>query len=160
MRIFPLLLITLLVFHCAPKGEATADYALTEADIKAINQVRNDYNNAWINNDSAAVMNTLTEDAVLVPHHGGLSVLGKEHIARFWWPKDDLPAPVTLYTSTADEIDGSHDMAFIRGRFRLEFDYDGQHYTNEGNYLNIVRKRNGEWKLSRLIWNDPLPEMN
>ena len=32
--------------------------------------------------------------------------------------------------------------------------YENKNYTNEGNFLNVLRKENNEWKMIRIIFND------
>lgn len=157
----PLLAITLLVLaQCGNTKQETptADpMQLSATDVEAIKKARKRYTNAWLAGDSTQVMQALTSDVVLIPHHGDMPIAGSQAIKEFWWPADALPSSVTEFTSTTDEIDGSGDMAFVRGRFKLVFTYGDQTYSNEGNYLNTVRKDSlGDWKLSRLIWNDPV----
>jgi hypothetical protein len=50
-------------------------------------------------------------------------------------------------------------MAFLRGSFRLDFEYEenGRKVarTNRGNYLNVFsRAAGGEWRISHRMWAD------
>jgi uncharacterized protein (TIGR02246 family) len=115
---------------------------------------------AWLANDAEAVMATLTEDAVLLPHHGVAPVVGAEAIRRFWFPPDSPPAKVTHMVNSVTEVDGSGDMAIVWGLAELEFTYEGKTYRNNGNYLSVLRRGDdGRWRIARRIWNDPMPEV-
>lgn len=141
-----------LSFQCT-----THDDALTPRDIKEIANVRKAYEQAWLDSDTLGIFSTLTDDAILIPHHGDEPIIGTQAIHHFWFPKDALPSEVTVFSSTIEETLGNKDIAYIYGRFKLSFNYDNKTYSNEGNYLNVLRNESNQWKLSRLIWNDPLP---
>jgi ketosteroid isomerase-like protein len=134
------------------------EYLLTANELVAIQQAHFDYREAWLANDSAAVMASLTADAVLMPHHGDPVVAGAAAIREFWWPPDSPPATVTAFETSIDEVGGSGDVGYLRGTFSLSFEYGGQTYTNGGNFMEIARKQeDGDWLISHRIWNDPVP---
>lgn len=133
--------------------------SLSNDDEAAIKEARQKYTQAWLDGDSVAVMRSLTSDAVLIPHHGDPQIEGKEAIREFWWPPQSPPTKVLRFTSDIAEISGNRDLAYVRGRFLLEFSYDSLTYLNQGNFLNVVVHTEDGWKLARLIWNDPLPEI-
>lgn len=164
IRLLVLFFIGLLMIQCAPKKEETpifVDQSLTEKDIAAIKAARKNYTNTWLTGDSTQIMATLIKDAVLIPHHGDMPIEGATAIKEFWWPADGLPSKVTEFTSTTEEVDGHGNIAYVRGRFTLVFTYGDQTYSNKGNYLNVLKKNeNNEWKLARLIWNDPIATTN
>ncbi len=137
--------------------EAPESRSLSEDDRTAIKEARYRYTQA-LDGDSTAVMNSLTADAVLIPHHGDPQIEGKEAIRNFWWPPQTPPTQVTRFTSDIAEVSGNNGLAYVRGRFQLEFSYDSVFYTNQGNFLNVLVRTDEGWKLSRLIWNDPLPQ--
>ncbi|SHG52995.1 YybH family protein [Flagellimonas flava] len=160
IRLLVLFFMGLLAIQCAPKKEEAPliiDQSLTETDIVAIKAARKNYTNAWLAGDSTQIMAALTPDVVLIPHHGDMPIEGPAAIKEFWWPADALPSKVTQFTSTTDEVDGQGNIAYVRGRFTLVFTYGEQTFSNTGNYLNVLKKNeNSEWKLARLIWNDPI----
>lgn len=139
------------------KEQPKARCSISDSDQAAIIQTRKAFEAAWLANDSVGILNTLTSDAVLMPHHGDQPISGIPAIEAFWFPKDYPPSQVTEFTSTITEVVGSKDIAYIYGRFKLSFDYEGKTYSNEGNYMNTFRKEENNWKLARLIWNDPVP---
>jgi len=157
-RLFIYAIISLCFFQCA-QFDSEKNSGLNDLDIKEIRATRLAYTDGWMRNDSTLVLKSLTKDVVLIPHHGNLPIVGIDSVKAFWWPEDALPTKVKLFTSEIDEISGINNMAYVRGRFRLEFEYDAKVYSNEGNFVNILRKENENWKLSRLIWNDPVPNI-
>lgn len=136
------------------------EYLLSANNLAAIQQAHFAYRDGWRANDSAAVMASLTPDAVLIPHHGHPEVAGAGAIQEFWWPPDSPPATVTAFDTSVDEIGGSGDVGYLRGTFSLSFDFDGQTYTSAGNFLEITRKQeDGDWLISHRIWNDPVAQI-
>ena len=113
----------------------------------------------WRENDPEAVMSTLATNAVILPHHGVHPKEGMEEIRAFWFPEDGPAARVVKFGQTYDEIAGTEEIAYARGRFELSFEWNGTIYSNEGNYLMLFgRGEDGEWKITHRIWNDPIPE--
>lgn len=128
-----------------------------QTDKEQLRQLRLDYESFWKKGDAEGVMTTLWEDAVLMPHHGDPVVVGKVAILEFWFPKDAAPSTVTIFNSDITEVKVSGDQAYIMGTFQLAFEYEQKRYDNQGNFINIAERREGDWRLSRLIWNDPQP---
>jgi ketosteroid isomerase-like protein len=61
---------------------------------------------------------------------------------------------------TQIEASGSGNLGYVRGTFRLAFDYDGESYENQGKYVTILRKGpGGEWRITHHIWED-IPNSN
>ncbi|WP_299225944.1 nuclear transport factor 2 family protein [uncultured Psychroserpens sp.] len=152
--LFVLVIASLLFFNCNNKS-----HLLTNDDIESIKKTRKNFEFAWLENNTIGVIETLTEDAILMPHHGDQPIIGATAIEAFWFPKNSAPSKVTVFTSTIDDINGSGNLAYIHGRFKLAFEYEQKTYSNEGNYLNVLVKDQGVWKLSKLIWNDPTPNV-
>src|SRR5918993_2804471 len=87
---------------------------LSADDEAAIRRLEAAYTSGWVENDSAAVFRTLTEDVVLLP--GRMSpVVGLEGARAFWFPPNAAATTVTAYRTEIDEIDGRGDVAFVRG---------------------------------------------
>jgi len=127
---------------------------LSSSDVEAIKAADQAYATAWLRNNPDEVMATLTNDAVLIP--SGLPQLeGTVRIREFWWPPDSPPTTVTEFTLRQGEAGGSGDFAYVRGSFTLGFEYDGETYSNTGDYLSILRKLpDSSWRISRRMWND------
>lgn len=128
--------------------------SLTPDDIAAVRAAAAAYEAAWLSNDPERVMETLTDDAVIVP--SGLPALaGKDAIRGFWWPAGAAPTVVTEFTAAQDEVGGHGDVAFVRGTFTLRFTYDAADYANGGTYLTLLRRQpTGAWRISHRTWSD------
>ena len=141
----------LLAACAAPAAEFTAD---DEAAVRALEE---DYRGAWLANDSAAVMAVLSRDAVLMPA-GVRPLIGDSVIRAFWWPDDGSQTTITGYDSTVDEVEGSADLAYLRGRGAIAFTYrspsgETSELTSEAVHLSVARRGDdGEWRIARRVW--------
>jgi uncharacterized protein (TIGR02246 family) len=156
------LLVTAFVAPAAFSSAGSPGTALSAEDREAIRRLADSYATAWLEGNPEAVVENFTEDAVLMPHHGVAPVKGVEAIRRFWWPPDSPPVSVSRIRLVPEEISGEAGLGYVRGRFSLVFTMEGaegtQTFSNEGNYLMIVRKEAGGWRIARYIWNDPVPQ--
>lgn len=161
MRVFLVsTFLVILVFAIgAPATAGTNE--LQGADRVAVAAAQRAYVEAWRANDPDAVMATLTDDAVLIPHLGDDPVRGAEAIRGFWFPADGPASEVIHFVSSVEEIRVGGDLAVVWRRFELAFSVDGTTYRNAGNYLSVlVRDEAGAWRIGRHIWNDPVPEQD
>ena len=137
---------------CSP-----APPAFTAEDEAAVRALEEAYRTAWLADDSAGVMATLAPDAVLMPA-GTEPLAGDSAIRAFWWPDDGSETTITSYEITVDEVEGSGDLAYVRGRGALEFTYrdpDGQESELESRavHLSVARRgEDGEWRIARRAW--------
>lgn len=135
------------------------DFSLT--DVAAVKATNAAYPAAWIANDSAGVMRVFTPDAVLMPHHGDAPVEGAAAIRNHFWPPNGGYFRVAEFRMVPAEIAGCGSVAYIRGRFTMEYtaEVNGARtqYNNAGNYMMILRKQRDQWLISRYIWDDPAP---
>jgi ketosteroid isomerase-like protein len=80
---------------------------------------------------------------------------GQKAARSFWWPEGDPPTTVTRFETDELEVGGSGDMGYVRGTFVLEFEYDGNVYTNHGKYIHLLERAPGTgWRISHHFWND------
>jgi uncharacterized protein (TIGR02246 family) len=139
----------------------SAPAALTAEDRAAIRALDSAYVDAWLRDDTAAVMATLAPDAVLMP--AGIRPLqGDSAIRAFWWPTDGSRTRVTQYATTVDEIGGSPPFAFVRGTGALSFIYEKDttrlEQTSRNMTLTLVAKQaDGDWRISRRMWGPLAP---
>ncbi len=119
---------------------------LSPAELEAVKAARQAYVDAWLANDADAVMATLTEDAILLPHHGGDPVMGAEAIRAWWFPPDGAATMVTHFGNTVTGVEGHGIMGVVWGRAELVWEYEGVTSSNGGNYLSVLRKgADGAW---------------
>jgi uncharacterized protein (TIGR02246 family) len=132
---------------------------LSDADVRAIRATLEAYRVAWLHNDRDAVLATFAPDAVIMPHNGGTPSVGIEAIRRYWFS----PGPVTTITVfelSADEVYGSGEIAFVRGRSAVRWTVEApagrQRWSNAGTFLTVmVKTRDGIWKMRVQMWDDP-----
>lgn len=156
-------ILSIISFGIVLASTANAECALNDNDSKAVRNVIDEYVNGWLAGDASRVMATLTEDAVLMPHHGDPVREGTDAISAFWFPDGEITAPVTAYELTVNEISGCDELAIVRGRLvNLTFEFQGKTYTQDtGNYLSVLRKGDDDqWRMSHRIWNDPVIQQN
>ena len=127
---------------------------LDNADLGRMRDAARSYADAWLTNDADTVMATFVDEPVLSP--SGLPFLEGQDAARaFWFPADSPPAKVTNFDLTEIEAAGSGDLGYVRGTFRLGFEYDGGSYENLGKYVTILKKApDGLWRITHHIWDD------
>jgi uncharacterized protein (TIGR02246 family) len=162
VKSFAIVLATILFAGCS-LPERRIPMTFTEEDQGAVRRVHDAYPSAWLANDTEKVMELFAEDAVLIPHHGLEPVVGGEAIRKFFWPEVGPAVTVSRYDLVPDEVEGSGDLAYIRGRFLLTLEIANgasDTYTNSGNYLMILaRGPTGQWRIACQIWNDPVDEI-
>jgi uncharacterized protein (TIGR02246 family) len=135
--------------------------ALTVTDSTELRALDQAYVEAWLADDTAAVLATLTPDAVLMPA-GGRPLATPEAIREFWWPKDGSHTRVTQYTTTIDEIGGTHDLAYMRGTGRLIFVYEKdtlrlEQRNRDMTLTLLARTADGRWRIRRRMWGPMVP---
>lgn len=134
-------------------GNATSQ-ELDPDDVNAMRRVVKSYAEAWLTNDADAVMAIFVDEPVLSP--SGLPYIEGQAAARdFWFPPDAPPTTVTEFDMNEIEYAASGDLGYVRGTFRLSFEYDGETYQNQGKYLTILSKGpDGKWRISHHVWDD------
>lgn len=129
----------------------------TVDDEAAVRSLEESYRTAWLANDSAGVMATLAADAALLPD-GSEPVEGGAAIRAYWWPDDGSETMIESYEVEIHEVEGSGDLAYLRGRGSLTFTYrppEGaeSRIESESVHLSIVRRdADGRWRIIRRAW--------
>ena len=138
---------------CTPPGAKTG---LTAADQRAVRAVDSAFVDAWLRDDTTAIMNTLAPDAVLMP--AGQSVLSTPAAIRaFWWPSDGSSTRILTFDRSIDELGGEGDVAWMRRTDSLTFTYakagTTSSLTSRSMSLAVLRRQpNGAWRFSRVMW--------
>jgi ketosteroid isomerase-like protein len=132
-------------------GFSAADRSSAEAATRA-------YRDAWLSNRPAAVMATLTSDAVLLPS-GMEPIRGEAAIRAFWFPSNRPATTVTAMEQTIEGVEGSGDVAVVHGRGSLTFSMkqDGREVvrSQRSTFLNVLRRQaDGSWKIAIRMWSD------
>jgi ketosteroid isomerase-like protein len=130
---------------------------LTAADRSAIMRLDSTFVQGWLRDDTTAALSIWAPDAILHPPNSA-PVQGVAAIRAFWWPADGSTTKITKFERQVDEIDGSHDVAYIRGRSELGWVYTkaGKSQAQIGRSASIMiarRDSTGAWAIHRSIWN-------
>jgi uncharacterized protein (TIGR02246 family) len=141
----------------AAGGEAHAA-ALTAQDAQDVRAACQAYRDAWVANDAAAVMATLTDDAVLLPS-GMAPIVGSAAIRAFWWPPGASATRILGMELSIEEVGGEGGLAYARGRGSLTFSYAKENkevvVSQRHTFLNVLRREaKGQWRISHRMWSD------
>ena len=154
----------LLVLIVAPPLLRATDAAggLAAGDETRVRRVLEAYRKAWLANDAEGVLRLFHDDAVLMPHHGVEPVVGKAAARAFWFPAGP-PTTVTAFTLTIDQVGGAGAMAWARGRSHVEWvtgtGPGAKTSANTGTNLTVLRRHpDGTWRITVMMWDDPLPQ--
>jgi len=132
---------------------------LTPNDENAIKATIEAYRTAWLANDAKGVLQTFTDDAVLMPAHGTPAVVGIRAIEKYWFTPGGPSTTVTGLDITVDQISGNRALAFARGLDSVVWTVtqnDGTHrHFHPGTYLNVMKRApDGSWRIQVHMWDD------
>ena len=102
--------------------------------------------------DSISMANLYTDDGSLMPTNSDF-VNGKEGIAAVWQSVFD--AGLKQATLETLEVEGLGNTAYEVGKYTLLL--DGGKVADSGKYIVIWKKKDGQWKLYRDIFNTSVP---
>ena len=145
---FPVALsaVAILTVGCGQSPNA----GLSDADKAAIEAQEQVFAKAMTGNDVATVMKSYySSDAILLAPNAPLASGSAAVEAAL----KSFP-PITAMTLKADEIVGSGDLAYVRGKYTMKTAMG----TDSGKYLEIHRKQaDGTWKNSRDSFSSDIP---
>lgn len=152
---FLFLLILSAGISCTLKNERLSE--LTPADKSVITGMINQYNTAWLRNDSAAIMDLFADTAILIPS-GMDPIQGKSNISAFWWPNDTSKTTIDDYKISVLEVHGNGDWAYTLEEGRLQWTYEKgatRFSRKQKSYeITIFNKAMDQWKITRRLWTD------
>ena len=132
---------------------------LNPRDVSAIKATIEAYRTSWLANDAKGVLQTFTQDAVLLPARGAPAVIGKEALEKYWFTPGGPPTTITRLDITVDQVEGNGTMAFARGVDNVGWTITEngkvrRHY-HPGTYLNVMRKLpDASWRIQVHMWDD------
>jgi ketosteroid isomerase-like protein len=138
--------------------EADICHELNTNDEIQLRKMILEYNDAWLRNDSASILNLFADTAILIPS-GLKPIKGKEEIIKFWWPNDSSKTIINSYNISLLEINGSANIAYTLEHGKLSWSYEKGDFKmskDQQSYeITIFRKAsNSHWKMVRRIWID------
>ena len=106
--------------------------------------------------DAAAIAQLYTEDGAFMPPNAAIAK-GREAIEQNWAGLIGTPGFDLAITPAQIIVSSSGDMALDRGTYRLVVAPDGEEMVDDGKYVVVWRKVDGEWKAAADIINSDLP---
>jgi uncharacterized protein (TIGR02246 family) len=138
----------------------TKQHTTTEADIEAINRVREAHVTALNRGDADAWVAAFSEDAVQMPPNEPANTGGD---AIRSWTQAFLNQFSTQFSLSVEELRMAIDWAFERGTYTILLSPGGGEAMQDvGKYITIYQRQpDGSWKMARDIWNSngPAPGM-
>jgi uncharacterized protein (TIGR02246 family) len=128
-----------------------------EADLLAINRVREAHIASLNQGNVDALVGVFSEDAVQMPPNAPANV-GREMIRA--WSKAFLDPLRAEFAHEVGEIRVAGDWAFERGTYRIRVTpkAGGESFQDTGKYITIYQQQpDGAWLLARDIWNSNQP---
>ena len=135
---FALIVAVLFISSCA----SMLDYT---DEIIAANETFIEYFN---NGDAANLAHCYTEDAQLLPMNSEI-ITGHEAIQEFWQGTMDMGVKKGKLETV--EVEGMGLFAYELGKYELYA--DGDLLLDQGKYIVIWKRTDGDWKMYRDIWN-------
>jgi ketosteroid isomerase-like protein len=138
------------------QNAANADADTATFDLVSMRRTIDEENakfaNAFVNGDSATLVNHYTLDASLFPPNSE-AVRGRDAIALLI--QQYLKFGIKEFRDEITNLYGSEDNLIEEGNY---FMGDGKGNTiDKGKYMDVWRKVNGEWKIYSNIWNSSVP---
>jgi uncharacterized protein (TIGR02246 family) len=130
------------------KGGDQGKQPNVRADIEAVNK---QLTGAFAKKDAAAAAALYTTDAVAYPPNGP-AVSGRAAIQKMW--AGVIASGVTDATLTTAEVDAQGNIAWETGTYVMRV--AGKPVDN-GKYIVIWKREQGQWRLHRDIWNTNMP---
>ena len=145
------LAVALLAAACQP---AAAPAGLTDTDKAAIDSLDKEFARLANTGDFGALVRAYyVEDAMMLPPNAP-AVTGQaaiEAVLRTF-------PPISDFQLNTEEIDGLGDLAYARGRYSMTLTpAGGAPMTDSGKYLEIWRKRDGAWRVTRDMFSSDIP---
>lgn len=129
----------------------------TEADIKAIRKLINDFCAAHKYDDGSKLAEFYVDNAMLMPPDEP-TVYGRQAIASRY--QQDIEKFNAELTTNPEEIEVSDNLAFVRGTFMIKLTprTEGENIEATFKFVEILRKgTDGSWKPYCDIWNSDAP---
>lgn len=132
--------------------KATEDTSEVRQAIEAINKQLADAVNRG---EAAAVAALYTEEARVLPPNGP-TLVGQEAIQNFF--QSNIDAGVSDFKITTLEVGVARDLAYEIGEYALTIQpEEGEAIRDQGKYVVVWKRENGEWKLDVDIFNSSMP---
>jgi uncharacterized protein (TIGR02246 family) len=148
-------LLTSALVACAPSSPGTA--TTSQADVDAVNNVRNEFVSAFNMGDAAKVASLYATDAVIMPTHQPM-ITGRDAIESYNKTFFEMFTATINVAPVETKVFG--DRALDRGTYTIQITpkAGGSPMMDEGKYIVLLqRQADGSWKLTHDIDNTSMP---
>ena len=133
---------------------------VTASDSSAIARVKDLYVQAWLADDTAAVLALFAPDGLIVPP-GKSALVGHDAIRDHWWPRDGSTTKLHAFRWTADQLLGADSLAVTRGESFVVWEYrNGNSVSIDSSRsadLTVLKKSaDGRWYIVQQAWGPAL----
>lgn len=128
-------------------------------NIDDIQQMMQDYRQAWKNGDSTLVLDKLSNDIILfLPGKTAKPIISKKTVSEFWFPKTDITYPIIHYEVENEDVESSGDIAYYQGLSKLTWCTVENGIARDttqsiSEFTNILKRDGGQWKIHRIMYN-------
>jgi len=156
VSICSLVILTGLTTSCGNKNSSLETANSVAFDLvevtKVIKEKTDMFTQAHITRDTSFLNNIFTKDANAYPPDSDV-VSGRAAIAavNFEW----VNYGIKEFTEETTSFYGNEEYLIDEGKYYLRYGEDD--VIDKGNYINIWKKENGEWKICGNIWNSNMP---
>lgn len=138
------------------KSKQNMSDGLTSTDRAEIRSLDAKFVKGWLDDDTTAVLSVFAPDAILLPP-GSKPVTGIDAIRAYWFPIDGSHTRITSFDRKIDEIEGTRQLAFLRGTATLAWDYekDGKKTSQTSRSIDLLLLRRDaarHWHVIRQMW--------
>ena len=148
--------IAVLVCLAACSSGQPSTGGFTAADSSAVAAVRERYVQAWLADDTAAVLALFAPDGLIVPS-GQRAIAGHDAIRDHWWPRDGSTTKILAFRWMPQELRGADALAVMRGESMVSWEYaKGGVATRDSsvsaNVTVLERGADGRWRIAWQLW--------
>jgi uncharacterized protein (TIGR02246 family) len=129
---------------------------LTDRDRAAIRALDTAFVQAWLRDDTAAVLRLLHPNAILLPP-GAEPVEGLTAIRAYWWPIDGSHTRIQSFTREILEIERTPELAYFRGTATLGWVYQkagkqSAQSSRSSDLVLVTPDSSRHWRILRQMW--------
>ncbi len=135
----------------AMTGQAHAQSA--EDDIKAVDAM---WVAAFQKGDIDTIASIYAPNGVLMPPNASTAE-GREAVAAVWAGWGELPGVAINFAPDSIKVSESGDMAADIGHYTFAFDTENGRFEDQGKYLVVWNKIDGQWQIIADMFNSNLP---
>ncbi len=154
MRIFRSIFFLFILSLVLPLTSGSAQQQKSTAGQQDIQDQLNSLANAIVNNDYATVEAFYSDDAISMPNYGKM-LKGKDAIHRDNLDFEKSGMKITsLDMKVTDVLGEKENMVNAIGNYTISLSKkNGGEVKDTGNFLSVLEKKDGKWKIKAEIWN-------